>query len=176
MSVCICVFYYSSQLSINITYITYTTYATYFYPFSCYSKRLNEADINIQEWEQRLTVSDTRRGHLVQQVRTSSTSLLSQIEVELGQEKETVRSLSIAKRDLEIQLETIKTENSDLSQVVEQADEVVEQLERELNQARKVITDLTQQLSDSYNARKKGAVIAAKRIALINNNTGTGII
>ena len=38
---------------------------------------------------------------------------------------------------------------------------------------RKVITDLTQQLSDSYNARKKGAVIAAKRIALINNNTGT---
>ena len=161
--------------------------------------------MNIQEWEQRLTVSDTRRDHLVQQVRTSSTSLLSQIEVELGREKETVRSLIIAKRDLEMQVETIKTENNDLLQVVGQADEAVDQLERELNHARKahyitnfylfsyliyliliyyinlmfirkVITDLTQQLSDSYNARKKGAVIAAKRIALINNNTGTGII
>ena len=163
----------------NITYNTYIlimSHILFYHPSLSYSKRLNEADMNIQEWEQRLTVSDKRRDHLVQQVRTSSTSLLSQIEVELGQEKETVRSLSIAKRDLELQLETIKTENSDLSQVVEQADEAVEQLEKELNQARKVIIDLTQQLSDSYNARKKGAVIAAKRIALINNNTGTGII
>ena len=95
--------------------------------------------MNIQEWEQRLTVSDKRRDHLVQQVRTSSTSLLSQIEVELGQEKETVRSLSIAKRDLEMQLETIKVENNDLLQVVGQADEAVDQLERELNHARKVL-------------------------------------
>ena len=95
--------------------------------------------MNIQEWEQRLTVSDTRRDHLVQQVRTSSTSLLSQIEVELGREKETVRSLIIAKRDLEMQVETIKTENNDLLQVVGQADEAVDQLERELNHARKVL-------------------------------------
>ena len=60
-------------------------------------------------------------------------------------------------REAEAKLKTLTNENSDLTSVVQQADNAISHLEKELIAAKKLAVDLTQQLSQSYEARKVGA-------------------
>lgn len=53
-------------------------------------------------------------------------------------------------------------DNKALSMVVGEADKAVELLEHQLADSRRIVVQLTQQLADSYDARKKGALSAAK--------------
>jgi len=65
---------------------------------------------------------------------------------------------------VELRLETVLNDNKALSLVVDEADLAVDQLERQLGDSRRLVAQLTQQLSDSFMARKQGALAAAKYV------------
>jgi len=65
---------------------------------------------------------------------------------------------------VELRLETVLNDNKALSLVVDEADLAVDQLERQLRDSRRLVAQLTQQLSDSFIARKQGALAAAKYV------------
>jgi hypothetical protein len=65
---------------------------------------------------------------------------------------------------VELRLETVLNDNKALSLVVDEADLAVDQLERQLGDSRRLVAQLTQQLSDSFMARKQGAFAAAKYV------------
>ena len=118
----------------------------------------------MRELEQNLDLNTVRRTHLVESVKETSSAMVSQLESQLLEEKEISRDLSLIKREQDIRVETLERERVDMKRLVEEADKTIGHLETELLDSRRMVVDLTQQLSESFEARKTGALNAARKM------------
>lgn len=127
-------------------------------------KRALETERTVRELEQNLEMNTVRRSHLVESVKETSSAVVSQLESQLMEEKEISRDLSLVKREFEIRVEALERERVDMKRLVGEADKTIGHLEKELLDTRRMVVDLTQQLSESFEARKTGALNAARKI------------
>lgn len=135
-----------------------------------YRRRAEEADLKMRELET-ACMSETRRSkYVIDQTKEKYANAVQQFELKLEEEKTSNRRWTNQNRELLESLRLVTEEKISLEKVSSTLKSRCSSMREELAEAQRTITDLTVQLTQSFEAREEAVKISVRELAAINSN------